>query len=132
MLIGTRFYAARESLGHAKAKARIVASSGDQTLRTRVFDIARAIDWPREYTGRAIANDLTQRWHGREADLEAALASEQPRYAAAAAAGDVNMSVVWAGEGIDMVGDVEPAAAIVDRLVAEARAALENAARFRL
>lgn len=132
VLIGTRFYAAQESLGHANGKARIVAASGDQTLRTRVFDIVRAIDWPLEYTGRAITNDLIRRWHGREAALEAARGTEQPRYAAAAAAGDVDTSVVWAGEGIDLVRAVEPAAAIVDRLVAEARAALEKASGSRL
>ncbi len=126
-LIGTRFYAARESLGHANAKARIVASSGDQTLRTRIFDIVRAIDWPLDYTGRAIANDLTQRWHGHEAALEGARDAEGPRYAAAAASGDVNTSVVWAGEGIDLVHAVEPAGAIVDRLVSEAHAALQRA-----
>jgi len=131
-LIGTRFYAARESLGHANAKARIAAASGDQTVRTRVFDIARAIDWPLEYTGRAIANDLSRRWHGREAGLEAALDSERPRYAAAAAAGDVATSVVWAGEGLDLIHGVEPAAEIMDRLVAEARAALEKAQGFLL
>jgi nitronate monooxygenase len=101
-------------------------------VRTRIFDIARAIDWPLEYTGRAIANDLTRRWHGREADLEAALDSERSRYAAAAAAGDVATSVVWAGEGLDLIHGVEPAAEIVERLVAEARAALEKAQGFLL
>lgn len=132
VLVGTRFYAAREALGHANAKARLVAASGDQTLRTRVFDVARAIDWPREYTGRAIANDLTQRWHGRETALEAALDAERPRYAAAAASGDVNTAVVWAGEGVDLVRAVEPAADIVNRLVGEARAALDKVSAFRL
>lgn len=129
-LIGTRFYACRESLGHANAKAKIVESSGDQTLRTRIFDIARAIDWPLEYTGRAIANDLSRRWHGREAALEAALDEEKQRYVAAAAAGDVDTSVVWAGEGIDLIHGVEPAAEIVERLAAEARAALEKTRGF--
>ncbi|HEX9466243.1 MAG TPA: nitronate monooxygenase, partial [Alphaproteobacteria bacterium] len=131
-LIGTRFYAAGESLGHANAKARIVASSGDQTVRTRVFDIARAIDWPQEYTGRAIANDFTRRWHGRESELGQALAAERPRYAAAAEAGDVDTAVVWAGEGLDLVRRVEPAASIVERIVAEAGTALEKATAARL
>lgn len=132
VLVGTRFYAARESLGHANAKARLVAATGDQTVRTRVFDIVRDIDWPLEYSGRAIANDLTRRWHGREGELEASIAGERPRYAAAAAAGDVETSVVWAGEGVDLVHGVEPAEAIVDGFIAEARAALEKAASFRL
>jgi nitronate monooxygenase len=131
-LIGTRFYAAAESLGHANAKARIVAASGDQTVRTRIFDIVRAIDWPLEYTGRAIVNDLTARWHGREAELERARPSEQPRYTAAAAAGDVDTAVVWAGEGLDLVRDVEPAATILGRIIDEAASALEKAGNARL
>jgi len=125
-LIGTRFYAAQEALGHANAKARIVASSGDQTVRTRVFDIVRTIDWPLQWTGRAIVNDLTRRWHGRETDLEQALTIERSRYGAAAAIGDVETAVVWAGEGIDLIKDVEPAARITERLIGEARAALDK------
>ena len=125
-LIGTRFYAAEEALGHANAKARIVAASGDQTVRTRVFDIVRAIDWPRQWTGRAIVNDLTRRWHGREADLERSGGIERSRYGAAAAMGDVDTAVVWAGEGVDLIKDVEPAATIMDRLIKEARAALDK------
>ncbi|MBV8534678.1 MAG: hypothetical protein JO128_03740 [Alphaproteobacteria bacterium] len=50
----------------------------------------------------------------------------------AAAAGDVNTSVVWAGEGIDLIHGGEPAAEIAERLAAEARAALEKAASFSL
>ncbi len=75
VLIGTRFYVTSESLGHDNAKRRIVESSGDTTVRTHVFDIARDIPWPREYTGRAIANDLTRRWHGHEDGLEKSLAA---------------------------------------------------------
>jgi nitronate monooxygenase len=131
-LIGTRFYAAAESLGHPNAKARIVAASGDETVRTSVFDVVRSIDWPLEYTGRAIVNRLTRRWHGREAELEQAVPIEQPRYAAAAAAGDVDTAVVWAGEGLDLVRDVEPAATILGRIVDEAAGALEKAASTRL
>jgi nitronate monooxygenase len=132
VLIGTRFYAAVEALGHANAKARIAATSGDSTVRTRAFDVARKIDWPLEYTGRAIINQFTERWHGREAQLARELDREMPAYFAAAAAGDVERSVVWAGEGLDLINQVEPAAAILDRLVAEARAALENASSLRI
>jgi nitronate monooxygenase len=132
VLAGTRFYAASESLGHVNAKARIVAASGDTTLRTRVFDLARAIDWPVEYTGRALANDLSSRWHGHEDELERSLASERARYAAAALAGDVNTAVVWAGEGVDLMQAVEPATAIIERMVAEARATLDRTASLRL
>ncbi len=132
VLIGTRFIAASESLSHVNVKQRVAAASGDDTLRTRVFDIGRAIDWPEEYTGRALTNDFSGRWHGDEAGLRAALDSERPRYFEAAGKGDTGTMVVWAGEGLDLIKDVEPAATIVERIVAEAEAALAraNAARI--
>jgi nitronate monooxygenase len=116
----------REALGDAAAKARLVEGQGDQTLRTRVFDLVRGIDWPPRFTGRAVENRLTERWHGREADLGKQLAREQERYAAAAEAGDVSTAVVFASEALDLIRDLPPAAEIVSRMVSEAGAALER------
>jgi nitronate monooxygenase len=124
-LLGTRFYAAAESLAHPRARAHLIAASGDDTLRTRVFDIVRNLDWPAPFTGRAIQNDFTRTWNGREAELAKAPA-EGPRYAAANAAGDYDTAVLWAGEGADFVTEVEPAARIVARIVAEAGDALAS------
>lgn len=132
VLMGTRFLVATESLAHANTKARVAASGGDDTLRTRVFDISRAIDWPQEYTGRAIANDFSARWHGREDELVARGEAERQRYAAAAAKGDTGTMVVFAGEGLDLIRQVEPAAAIVERIAAEAEAALARVSALRL
>jgi nitronate monooxygenase len=131
VLLGTRFYAATESLAHPDARARLIAASADDTLRTRTFDIVRGLDWPAPFTGRAIANDFTRTWHGREADL-ARSSDEGPRYAAAAAAGQYETAVLWAGEGADFVTSIEPAAQIVDRIVAEAGDALTTASGRRL
>jgi len=127
VLVGTRFYAAAEALGHASAKARIAAASGDDTLRTTVFDQVRGLAWPKPFTGRAIVNDFTQRWHGREQELDRALTAEMPRYREAAAAGKVDTSVVFAGECVDLIRDVAPAAEIVARIVAEAAERLGTA-----
>ena len=126
VLLGTRFYAATESRGHPRAQARIIAAGGDDTIRTRVFDIVRGLDWPVPFTGRAIANTFSRTWHGREAELSSA-GGEVARYAAAAAAGDHDTAALWAGEGADLVTAIEPAAQIVERLVAEASAALATA-----
>jgi nitronate monooxygenase len=123
-LVGTRFYASREALGHAAAKARLVEGGGDATLRTTVFDLVRGRDWPARFTGRALANRLTESWHGREAELPARRADEQRRYAAAAEAGDVATAVVWASEAVDLIADLPPAAEIVERMVREAGQAL--------
>jgi nitronate monooxygenase len=126
VLMGTRFLAARESLAAAAAKARVVAASGDDTVRTAVFDIVRGYRWPPEYKGRALINRFSQSWHGREAALAAAGDSEGARYAAAAASGDVDTAVVFAGEGIDLIHGVEPAGVILERVVREAEAALDR------
>ena len=80
VLMGTRFCASDEWLGTPQAQARLVAGSGDDTLRTRVFDIARDSPWPSEFPGRATANRFSERWHGREAELQTANA-EKARYA---------------------------------------------------
>src|SRR3546814_8390895 len=105
VLIGTRFYAAEESLAHEHAKRRVVEAKGDETLRTTVFDIGRAIDWPRPFTGRALRNDLSDRWHGREQLLVETGPDERERYFQAVAEGDFETAVIFAGEGVDMIRD---------------------------
>ncbi len=130
VLIGTRFFAAEESLGHPNAKSRIVAKGGDDTLRTYAFDVVRELEWPDPFTGRAIVNETARRWHGREAALRAALSTEKARYLEAAEKGDFDTAVIFAGEGIDLIRDVPPAAAIVERMVGEAEALLKRAPEF--
>ena len=127
VLAGTRFFASVESLGTAAAKARILASSGEDTVRTSVFDTVRGYQWPDGITGRALRNQFAERWHGRENELTAALAGEQSRYQAAAAAGDVDTTVVFAGECADLIQDAPAAGEIVTRMVAEAERALRAA-----
>jgi nitronate monooxygenase len=123
VLIGTRFHASEESLVSAAAKTRIVAASGDETVRTNVFDIGLDSPWPNHFTGRGLVNSFSEIWHGREAALAAEPAAKA-RYKEANAAGDLDISVVWAGEGIDLVNAVEPAGVLVARIVAEAEAVL--------
>jgi nitronate monooxygenase len=108
VVMGTRFSVASESLASPGAQARVVATSGDETLRTTVFDIARGYTWPQGYTGRAVRNRFAEAWHGREDAL----------------ARDADTAGVFAGEGMDLIHAVEPAAAILARVVREAEAAL--------
>jgi len=123
VLLGTRFHVSGESLAAPTAKAKIVAASGDRTVRGTVFDVARDAPWPDEFTGRGLVNRFTETWHGREAAL-AADAAAKAQYEQAADKRDFDTAVVWAGEAIDLIRSVEPAGAIVARIVAEAEAAL--------
>ena len=131
-LIGTRFWATPEALGHHNAKELLTKASGDHTMRTRIFDIIREIDWPQGYSGRAVANDFTAAWHGREAELAASLGTERDRFWSAMREGDVRTSVVFAGEGLDLVHDIKPAGEIVQEIATEAEALLRKPRHFTL
>jgi nitronate monooxygenase len=126
-MIGTRFCVATEALTHPAAKQRMVTARGDQTARTRVFDTARGHTWPAPYTGRALRNSFLEHWHDRDQAL-AADADELARYRAAAQAGDFDTALVWAGEAVDLIDRVEPAAAIVERIGGDAQRWLRSAA----
>jgi nitronate monooxygenase len=133
VLVGTRFYATQEAAGFAAAKARMVAASGDQTIRSILFDIARRNVWPSPYTGRVLQNAFSERWRGRETELLQHQAAEAARYAEARAAGDFDTAAVIAGEAVDLVSDIPPAGDVVERMVAEAGTLLAGASnRYRV
>jgi nitronate monooxygenase len=120
VLMGTRFYASEEALGHPAAKERICRASGDDTVRSIVFDISRRNVWPAPFTGRLLRNAHADRWLRREMELLRNIEVEAARYAAAREAGDFDVAGVIAGEAVDLVGEVLPAAVIVERVVSEA------------
>jgi nitronate monooxygenase len=116
VVVGTRFYATHEALESPATKERLVTARSDDTIRTTVFDTLRGPTWPEGHDGRAIANEATRRWHGRDEALAAALDAEQARYADAAAAGDLTWKAVWAGTGLDRITGIERAADVVEEL----------------
>jgi nitronate monooxygenase len=124
VLVGTRLWASREALVKEGHHAAILETDGDGTIRTRIPDIARQLPWPRGFTARIRRNAFTERWHGREEALEAAVATEGPRYRQAFEAGDPEHTAVWFGEAAGLIHAVEPAALIVERMAAEAAARL--------
>ena len=128
-LLGTRFWATQEALIHPAAKARVVAATGDETLRTSVYDIVRNRDWPPEYTGRLMRNRFIETWHGREEELRALAGEERRAVEAADRSGDYDVSNVTVGEAIGLVRDLPPAGELVGRLAAEAEAQLASITR---
>ena len=129
VLVGTRFWATEEALGHDNQKALIERAGGDDTLRTSIFDTARGLTWPEPWTGRAIRNAFSDTWHGRDAALRAEGAALRERFFAAQRAGDVGTAVTFAGEGLDLIADRPGAGALVARIVEEAGRALAAAPR---
>ena len=132
VLMGTRFYATQEAVGFQAAKERIVAASGDRTIRGILFDIARRNVWPAPFTGRVLRNEFSEKWRGREAELMQHQAEEAARYDKARSTGEFDTAAVIAGESVDMVHDIPPAAEVVERVAKEAAALLSGTNRYRV
>jgi nitronate monooxygenase len=79
-----------------------------------------------------LRNAFVEEWLGREGDLRADRDAQVERYKKAAAIGDASIAATIVGEGVGLIHAIEPAAAIVERMVAEAEALLKGgAARVR-
>jgi len=125
--MGTRFTATKESLWDQAMKEKTVASGGDQTAQTRVFDIVRGAAWPAHYPGRALRNDFFAQWHGKEEALAEQQKAVEPGYVATPA-NDFAQRVVWAGESVDLVRDIPSARDVIERIVDQAAAVLRSGA----
>jgi nitronate monooxygenase len=127
-LVGTRFQASAEALVDPAIAKTIVDSSGEDTERTRVLDVARGAPWPERYPGRALRNDFIDQWRGKETEL-ARDDDARARFREAVDRGDLSAAPVWASEAIDLITAVAPAADLVAQLAAEAETALARALR---
>lgn len=125
--MGTRFLASVEAPISDQFKAAILAARDGDTVASKMWDLL----WGQEWSGmmaRALRNDLTLRWAGREGELAASLGPARAEFAAAKAAGDHSRLNMLAGEGSARIDSILPAAEIVRSVVAEAEAALREAA----
>ena len=125
-LVGSRLWASEEALVHPNMLAAAVAAGGDDTIRSRVMDIARHLDWPERYTARVLKNAFTERWHGDVDGLLALAETEAARWKAAWQSGDVAVANTFVGEAAAMIDGIEPAGALVERMVAEAERRIET------
>jgi nitronate monooxygenase len=107
--VGTRFAATREALGDDARKQRLLDAHENDTVHTRVFDIAQGLAWPPEFPGRALRDDFTERWHGREDEVTPA---------------EFEGGHVYAGAAVGAISDIPPAGELVERMAAEAEARL--------
>jgi len=120
-LIGTRFWAAREALVPADFHAAALAATGDRTLRSRAPDAARLLDWPAPFTIRTLRSAFTDA-HAADPDALRAPAAAPARaaWARAQADGDAAAGSPVAGEAAGLIHDIPTAAAILDRIAAQA------------
>ena len=120
VLVGSRFWASPEALVSPRAQQRAILAGGDETIRTRVYDLVRQRDWPKEYDLRLVSNALVQRWHGNEAELLARLPEVVDAYHEGVAAENFDLDTVLVGEAVGLIDDVRPAADVVAEMVRDA------------
>ena len=123
-LIGSRLWATAECLAAAQAKEQAVATSGDGTARSSVFDILRRKNWPEPYDFRALRNALHRQWEHRLAELLASPEAARADYDAGVKAGDFSRAHVTVGEAVGLIRDLPPAAELIARMTKEAAAIL--------
>ncbi len=119
-LVGTRFWASPEALVSPRAHQRAVRAGGDDTFRTRVYDVVRRLDWPAEYDERALGNSFLDTWHGNEEQLSASLPDAVATYETAVAAEDFDSAAMLVGEAVGRVREIRPAADIVADMASDA------------
>ncbi|MDP3761802.1 MAG: nitronate monooxygenase [Ramlibacter sp.] len=122
--VGTRFLAAREADVHPVYRDEVLRATGDRAIRCEAFDIG----WPAA-PHRVLVNSTVRAWtnagrprapHRPGEAQQVALrpdGSGISRYHFAAPhsgmSGDVEAMALYAGEGVGLVREVEPAATIV-------------------
>jgi NAD(P)H-dependent flavin oxidoreductase YrpB (nitropropane dioxygenase family) len=137
--VGTRFLAARESPIHDDYRQRLFDAVETDTYYGTLFDVG----WP-EAPHRALRNTTVEAWEaagrpepgarpGEGEDVAArADGSAIKRYSSStpnsSMTGDVETLPNWAGQGVGLVTQAQPAADIVRELVAEAERILAPAA----
>ena len=120
VLVGSRFAVSQESLFHANTKQKGIEGSGDDTLRSSVYDVARGIQWPEPWNIRTLRNPYLDKWHADQAGLAARGELERKRFLDAAIDGEMEVAGAVLGEGVDLIHDAPPAATILERMVTDA------------
>ena len=118
--IGTRFLASREAGGAIWAKTAVIHASIDDPVLTRAYDLAQDAPFPPYVGGRVLRNEFTARWHGRDDEIVVHRAELGAVVLAAEARGDLGVAPVYAGNAAGLITTIEPAVAIMHRIVTEA------------
>lgn len=123
--VGTAFLISPESDMADTAKERIAAAYETDTIQTPVFDRVNRLGWPPQHPGRALKNQFTDRWHGREEEL-LSRPDEIARFRAGADRKDYDITSIYAGQAVGLLQERRTAAEVVRWLGDGAEAILEK------
>jgi len=139
--VGTRLVATTESAAHDGYKARLVAASGVDTVRTSMF----GPDMPQFNPMRVLRNRVVGEWSDRIDEIPTDTSAEpvigrmslmgqlvdMHKFSNLVpmrdyTTGDLEEMALLAGEGVGLVGAVEPAQDVINQMTAEAQLLLRR------
>jgi len=123
VLLGTRFLATPEAPLPDAYKQAICASDGHDTLLTELPDVISGQVWPGAYA-RVLRTGFIQEWLGREGEVRRDRHDLLRRVQRAREEGDVPNGSLLIGQDSGLIDSVEPAGALVERIVREAEGLL--------
>ena len=124
--LGTRFVASEEWGGGAQDQQAVLAAGADDTVRTTVYDQVRGAPFPEGIAARVLRNAFTSAWEGRTGDIAARQAELRRELEEAAERGDPTVVDISAGVAVGLISSLEPAGAIVRRIVEETERVLRE------
>jgi NAD(P)H-dependent flavin oxidoreductase YrpB (nitropropane dioxygenase family) len=142
--IGTRLVATAESAAHDEYKARLVAGRADDTVRTHIFGREN----PSFNPVRVLRNRVVNEWNDRADDVPTdtsqlpvigefdlpGMRMDLRKFSnfvpmRGATTGDFDEMPMLSGQGVGLIDAVEPAADVINRMVAQAAAVINAAQR---
>lgn len=126
IVLGTRFLASTEALSNPVEAALLTGLRAVDTVRTDVFDVVRGPRWPDGHDGRVRRNDLVGEWMREPSHPDSQVERMRNTYSTSRA-DDYSVRPLWAGEGVDMIDSIRPAADIMDHIVSTAEQLLGGA-----
>lgn len=113
--VGTALLPSDQAGTSARARSAMRVAASTDTAYSRVYDVVGGV-WPAEFGGRSLRNEYIDRWGGHESEMDA-------ETVATIAAGE---PVVYAGQGVGLVGGDRPAERIVVDLAEQAERLLRR------
>ena len=127
--LGTAFLATPESEVRDEHRQLIVASDGNDTVFSKVYDIISGVSWPDPIGVRTRANAFTARWHGREEELRRRRPEVVTEWLASVESFDPEESAVPYGTASGLIDAVRPAAEVVRAIGESAELILRERAK---
>ena len=118
--VGTAFLATPEAIEVPDVyKERVIASDGEDTIFTKVYDLIDGLPWPEEIGARVYENQLVREWHGRDSEIVEQREALREKTTAAYQK-DTEVAAVYMGQSAGDVDSIRPAVDVLKSICDDA------------